>query len=118
MNIFIAYCGLDCERCEARLATVNNDEALRRKVAALWSELNGVEIPADSIRCTGCRIDGVKTPYCDFLCPIRACAKAKELETCGACPARKACEKLGAITRNNPEALCRLEAECGDATPD
>ena len=118
MNEFIAYCGLDCERCEARLATVNNDEALRRKVAALWSELNGVEIPADSIRCTGCRIDGVKTPYCEFLCPIRACAMEKELETCGACPARKACEKLGAITRNNPEALCRLEAECGDAAPD
>ena len=34
MNEFIAYCGLDCERCEARLATVNNDEALRRRTAS------------------------------------------------------------------------------------
>ena len=25
MNDYIAYCGLDCEACEARLATVNND---------------------------------------------------------------------------------------------
>ena len=25
MNDYIAYCGLDCETCEARLATVNND---------------------------------------------------------------------------------------------
>ena len=25
MNDYIAYCGLDCEICETRLATVNND---------------------------------------------------------------------------------------------
>ena len=25
MTDYIAYCGLDCETCEARLATVNND---------------------------------------------------------------------------------------------
>lgn len=42
MNDYIAYCGLNCETCEARLATVNNDDALRSKVAKLWSELNGV----------------------------------------------------------------------------
>ncbi len=111
MNNFIACCGLDCESCEARLATVNNDEALRRRVAALWSELNSVEIPPESIHCVGCRIEGVKTPYCDFLCPIRACARERELETCGACPEMGTCEKLGAITRNNPEALRRLESE-------
>ena len=34
MNEFIAYCGLDCEKCEARIATVNNDNELRKKVAA------------------------------------------------------------------------------------
>ena len=25
MKNFIAYCGLDCEKCEARLATINNE---------------------------------------------------------------------------------------------
>ncbi len=29
MNEYIAYCGLDCEVCEARLATINNDNDLR-----------------------------------------------------------------------------------------
>ena len=29
MNKFIAYCGLDCEKCEARIATINNDDILR-----------------------------------------------------------------------------------------
>ncbi len=111
MNSFIACCGLDCESCEARLATVNKDEALRRRVAALWSELNGVKITPEMINCVGCRIEGVKTPYCDSLCPIRACAREKALETCGSCPEMGTCEKLAAITRNNPEALRRLECE-------
>ena len=111
MNRYTAFCGLDCEGCEARLATVNKDEALRRMVAALWSELNSVEITPEMINCVGCRIEGVKTPYCDHLCPIRACAREKTLETCGSCPEMRTCEKLGAITRNNPEALRRLESE-------
>ena len=63
MNDYIAYCGLDCETCEARLATINNDDALRQKVAELWSDLNGVEITPAMIHCTGCRIPGVKTPF-------------------------------------------------------
>ena len=29
MKSFIAYCGLDCEVCEARIATVNDDNVLR-----------------------------------------------------------------------------------------
>ena len=32
MKDFIAYCGLDCETCEARLATINNDNELRETV--------------------------------------------------------------------------------------
>ena len=42
MNEFIAYCGLDCEKCEARIATMNNDDALRQKVAKEWSVMNEV----------------------------------------------------------------------------
>ena len=70
MNKYIAYCGLDCETCEARIATVNDDNELREEVAKLWSKLNGVEISPEMINCVGCRIDGVKTPFCDSICPI------------------------------------------------
>ena len=105
----IAYCGLDCERCEARLATVNEDEELRREVARRWSEMNGVEITPEMICCEGCRIDGVKTPYCDALCPIRQCALGKGVETCGGCGEMKACKKVGMILANNAEARCNLE---------
>ena len=33
-------CGLDCENCAARIATVNNDDELREKTAKEWSVLN------------------------------------------------------------------------------
>ena len=109
MNEYIAYCGLDCEACEARLATINNDNELRIKVSKEWSELNGVEITPEMINCSGCRIPGVKTVYCDSLCPIRQCAREKQMETCGGCLEMKSCEKVGAIIGNNPDARERLE---------
>ena len=111
MNEYIAYCGLNCEACEALLATVNNDDTLRQRVAREWSELNGVEITVEMINCSGCRIPGVKTPYCDSLCPIRQCAMRKQMETCGSCPEMNACEKRAMITGNNADALSRLKEE-------
>ena len=109
MKDFIAYCGLDCETCEARQATIHDDQALRVKVAKLWSELNGVEITPEMINCDGCRIDGVKTPYCASLCPIRQCALGRKYATCGDCGDMGTCEKLGMIAGNNPDALRNLK---------
>ena len=109
MKKFIAYCGLDCEGCEARLATANNDATLRKKVAKEWSELNGVEITPEMINCAGCRIDGAKTPYCESLCPIRQRAMSRGMETCGSCGEMESCEKLRAITEHNADALKRLK---------
>lgn len=31
--VLIAYCGLNCEECKAYIATVNDDDELREKVA-------------------------------------------------------------------------------------
>ena len=109
MNKLIAYCGLDCETCEARTATVNNDNDLREKVARLWSNLNGVEITPEMIHCVGCRVDGVKTPFCESLCPIRQCASGRKLETCGRCIEMETCEKLSAIIGTNPDARRNLK---------
>ena len=110
MNDYIAYCGLNCEECDARLATVNNDDALRKQVAKEWSALNGVEITPEMIHCVGCRIDGVKTPYCESLCPIRLCALESKMDTCGGCDKVKVCEKVGAILQNSEEARKNLKA--------
>ena len=109
MKKLIAYCGLDCEKCDARTATLNNDNALRGKVAKLWSEMNGVEITAEMINCEGCREDGVKTPFCDSLWPIRQCALGKAYETCGNCSEIDNCKTVGMVISNNAEALGNLK---------
>lgn len=59
-NQLIGCCGLDCETCDARIATLTNDNTLREKTAALWTELNGAPITAEMINCTGCRMEGAK----------------------------------------------------------
>ncbi len=111
MRELIAFCGLDCEKCDCRIATLTNDDALREKTAKRWSEWNQVEIPAASINCSGCRTEGVKFTYCERLCPIRRCAAEKGFATCGDCTELDACEKLAAITANNAEARRNLRAE-------
>ena len=109
MKEMIAYCGLDCEKCDAYVATVTNDDALRKKTAKFWSELNGIEITPDQINCEGCRRGGVKTIYCDKLCPIRLCALEKSYETCGNCAEIDSCPKVAMIISDNPTARDNLK---------
>ena len=110
MDRLIACCGLDCGKCEARRATLEDDDALRGKVAKEWSELNGVEITPEMINCVGCRIEGAKTPFCDSLCPIRQCAMGRGVETCGSCKELDSCGKIRMIIDNNNEALSNLRS--------
>ena len=108
MNKYVAYCGLNCEACEARIATVNNDDNLREKVAKEWSEMNKADITPEMINCAGCRIAGVKFPYCDSMCTIRQCAMRNDYETCGTCQDVKSCDKVSMIIGNNEEARRNL----------
>ena len=109
MNNYIGYCGLDCKKCPAYIATVNDDNELREKIAKEWSELNNVEITPEMINCEGCRIDGVKTIFCDSICLIRQCAMEKEMETCAQCSELEVCEKVAMIFENNGDALKNLK---------
>ncbi len=109
MKNMIAYCGLDCENCDAYLATVNNDQELRKKTAKLWAELNNAPIFPEHINCEGCRVDGVKTVFCDSMCGIRQCAMKKGVNTCGDCSDLEKCSIVGAILENNPSALINLK---------
>ena len=107
-NQLIGCCGLDCEKCDARIATITNDDALRERTAALWTKLNGVTITPEMISCTGCRIDGAKTPFCDKLCPVYNCVREKKLDTCADCPQTDGCPTLGCIAANSPFILENL----------
>lgn len=109
MKEMIGCCGLDCEKCDAYLATIHNDEVLREKTARLWSELNNVQISPEMINCTGCRVDGIKTYYCSNMCEIRKCVKNKGFETCGECPDTENCKTVKAIHDNSDEAAGNLK---------
>ena len=108
MKEMIAYCGLDCEKCDAYLATINNDQHLREKTAELWAKLNNAPIMPEHINCEGCRVNGAKTVYCDSLCVIRKCALKKGVPTCGYCEDMEKCKDIGKIVINNPDALKNL----------
>ena len=108
MKKLIGYCGIDCEKCDVRIATVNNDEMLREKTAELWSKLNNCEIQKEALYCMGCRTEGVKAYYCSDMCGIRKCGEEKSYETCGKCADLKECETLKPILGGDPDALSNL----------
>jgi len=103
MKDLIACCGIDCETCDARIATVNNDNELREKTAEQWSAMFQANITAESINCMGCRIDGVKIAHwCD--CGIVKCVKEKGFNTCGDCNELDTCQIVGQVLQHLPEA--------------
>ena len=110
MKDLIGYCGLDCEKCDAFIATKTDDNALREKTAKLWAEYNNAPITPEMINCHGCRVDGVKTPYCDSMCEIRQCALGKGVPTCGSCSDVDNCETVGAVFTNSTEARDNLRS--------
>ena len=109
MEKLIACCGLDCATCDARKATVANDNELRAKTAEIWKAQFSADITPEMINCTGCREDGVKFAHCAD-CEIRNCVKAKGFETCADCEKLENCELTKGIHQYVPDALLNLKS--------
>jgi hypothetical protein len=109
MEKLIACCGLDCATCDARIATVNNDNDLRIKTAEAWSVQFKSAITAEMINCAGCRGEGVHFSHC-YECEIRNCAKDKGFQTCGECVEMTACKKVEMIHQYVPETITNLQS--------
>ncbi len=103
------YCGLNCEQCEAFIATQKNDDALRVQVAEEWAKRYNAPIKPEHINCTGCKSAGVKTYYCEQLCEIRKCATGKALQTCAEC-SDYVCALLKPLLEAAPQAKRTLDA--------
>jgi len=109
MNPKIAYCGLDCNSCDAYIATRDDDAELRRKVAAAWSKEIQPEIKPDDINCNGCQsTDGPIFLYC-AICEIRSCARGMGFENCAHCP-EYSCHRTEELFRIAPEARQQLDS--------
>jgi hypothetical protein len=109
MQKLISCCGLDCTTCDARTATITNDNVLRAKTAETWSGQYKAKISPEMINCTGCREAGIKFAHCEE-CEIRNCAKKKGIETCAGCDKLESCELLKNVHQFVPDALANLKS--------
>lgn len=109
MEKVIACCGINCATCDARTATLNNDNELRVKTAAAWSAQFNASITPEMINCTGCREEGVKFGHCND-CEIRKCVKAQDFRTCGDCEKLGSCETVGNLLKYVPDAMENLKS--------
>lgn len=110
MERLIACCGLNCAACDARIATIANDNELRAQTAEKWKVQYGAsDITPEMINCTGCREAGVKISHCAE-CEIRNCVQAKGVQTCAACEKLENCALLVNLHQFVPEALENLKS--------
>lgn len=110
MDNLIACCGLNCATCDARIATVTNDDELRKKTAETWkTQYDAPDISIEMINCTGCREEGVKIGHCAE-CEIRNCVQAKGFNTCADCKSLENCLIVGGIHKFVPDALENLKS--------
>ncbi len=54
------YCGLDCNICEGFIATRDNNDEIRKKLAKEWSN-DEYKLKPEDINCLGCHSDQVFT---------------------------------------------------------
>lgn len=110
MEKIIACCGLDCATCDARIATIANDNELRTQTAEKWkSQFNAANITPEMINCTGCREAGVKFAHCTQ-CEIRNCAISKGFHTCAECEKMENCATIKNVHQYVPDALENLKS--------
>jgi hypothetical protein len=109
MEKIIAACGLDCAQCPAYIASMTNDEALRKKTAAEWSKSYGFDCRPEMVNCHGCfATDGVQIGHCAE-CGVRLCALKKSPKGCVAC-ADYGCATVAAFWKDCPDAKKTLDA--------
>lgn len=109
MEKLIACCGLDCNTCDARKATITDDNALRVQTADKWKIQFKADITPEMINCTGCREAGMKFAHCAE-CAIRNCVKSKGFQTCAECESLEHCELTKDIHAYVPQALANLRS--------
>ncbi len=93
MPKLIGMCGIDCSTCEAYIATQNNDDAEREKVAINWSKQFNADIKTKDVNCDGCMSDGSAHFMHCSMCEIRKCGVERGLKNCAYCD-DYACEQL------------------------
>ena len=107
MNMPLAPCGLDCSQCDCYIATINNDLALKTKLADQAREHQGMDIKPEDLNCVGCIMEGAHISYVDD-CKIRACVLSRKLANCAYC-VDYPCPEVTAFHKMAPKAKVNIE---------
>ena len=110
MKPMIAGCGLDCTACPVFIATRENSDEKREKVAREWSKLFKYEFKKEDMNCEGCKSAGGRLFGHCANCDIRKCVSEKKIENCAHC-GDYACEKLAAFLTFLPNPAARQNLE-------
>lgn len=99
----IAFCGLNCSKCTAFLATQNDDDSLRRKMSEMLDKNYGIKTKPEDINCDGCHSTSNRLlEYCSN-CEIRKCGMEKKFTTCADCK-EQPCDHLTKFHTFSPDA--------------
>ncbi len=83
MDKILSYCGINCTKCPAYLATQKNDAEEIKKIAKEWSS-DAMKFAPEEIYCDGCCKEGRHFSWVNN-CDIKKCCTEKELENCAYC---------------------------------
>jgi len=113
-ELALAYCGLNCKDCVVFIATVNDDNELRRKTAEEWGKtyaeyIGKKYLSVEDMNCQGCRSDGDLRFIGCTNCPIRKCSQEKNLDTCADCDEYETCAMINGFFTTSPEAKENLD---------
>jgi hypothetical protein len=108
MEKLISCCGLNCATCDVRIATINNDDELRKAIVEKWRvAYNTSDLSPLMINCTGCREEGVKYFRCSA-CEIKNCVENKGFNTCRDCQEMETCGIVSVLHKYAPDAKTNL----------
>ena len=109
MPEMIAYCGLVCSKCPTFIATQNDDDLAREKMAKYVAEKYGLHFKPEEINCDGCLSSGGRLiGFCNT-CDVRKCGIEKSVENCSVCE-EQPCDKLNKFHEFSPAAKAAFES--------
>jgi hypothetical protein len=86
----LTFCGFRCDLCPAYFNNIEK-KADRTTIRKGWNNYFGFDVPENRINCVGCNQEGY---LLDNQCPVRPCAKEKQIKNCFFCTIFETCDKL------------------------
>jgi hypothetical protein len=104
----IAYCGIDCSKCDSYLATQSGSYEKLEKVASKLSRLYCANVIPAYVICDGCKTGENHSFFCSNLCKMRKCCIENGYNYCIEC-ADFPCKELQSELDNNTNAKDNLK---------